>query len=240
MKKYITAILLTAVLISCGKDENTMTINGNIKGLKLGTLYFQRLSDSATYVNIDTFKIDGDGKFTFETPIEEPEVFFIYLDKKDQNPLNDRLMVFGESGEINIESTRDYFTVNAKITGSKLQEKYDEYRQIKSKYSHKNLDWIEQKFKAAKRDKKEKVDSLNKLIDQNTRRSYLYSINYCINNKNSEVAPYVALTDLTQTSVKYLDTINNSLSDNVASSKYGKLLNEYIGEIKKVKDSLKK
>ncbi|WP_281764560.1 DUF4369 domain-containing protein [Neptunitalea lumnitzerae] len=232
MKKLITVIALAVLFGACSKDKNTMILEGNIEGLKLGTLYFQRMNDS-TVVNIDTLNLDGTGKFKFEIPLEEPEVFFLHLDKKDENPFNDQLMVFGEPGTINVASTRQYFTVNAKITGSKNQEIYDEYIKTKSKFNRKNLDWLETKLKGAKKLSQQKIDSFDVLIDNNTKRSYLYSINFCINHKDAEVAPYIALTDLNNTGVKFLDTINNSLTDKVAASKYGKLLDKFIKDIKK-------
>jgi hypothetical protein len=39
-------------------NQNEPTLNGNIKGLKTGTLYIQRVVDSAL-VAIDTIVIDG-------------------------------------------------------------------------------------------------------------------------------------------------------------------------------------
>ncbi|SFU33728.1 protein of unknown function [Pustulibacterium marinum] len=237
MKKIVLALAMVISLIACTNDAtNTMKLKGNIEGLRLGTLYFQRMNDTAV-VNIDTVTFKGDGKFEFSLPLEEPEVFYLYLDKKDGNPMNDRLMVFGEPGEINIETTREYFDVNAKITGSKTQDTYNEYKKSKSRFTDKNLELLEDRFKALKAGDEKKADSLSHSSDMNTKRSYLYSINFCLNNKDSEVSPYVALSDLYNAQIKYLDTINNSLTSDIAQSKYGKALNTFVKDIKEKETS---
>ena len=64
------------------------------------------------------------------------------------------------------------------------------------------------------------------------KRSYLYSINFAINNKDSEVAPFVAVSEIYDANVKYLDTINKVLPPKIANSKYGIILEAYIKTIK--------
>ncbi len=232
MKKIILALLAAAAITACSEDtKNTMKLTGDIEGLRLGTLYFQRMNDTAL-VNIDTLEMKGSGHFEFSLPVEEPEVFYLYLDKKDANPMNDRLMVFGEPGEINIKTTREYFDVNATITGSASQDKYNEYLKSKSRFTDKNLELLEARFNALKDGNQEKADSIDNATNMNTKRSYLYSINFCLNNKDSEVSPYVALSDLYNAQIKYLDTINNSLTTDIANSKYGKSLEKFVSDIK--------
>jgi hypothetical protein len=47
------------------------------------------------------------------------------------------------------------------------------------------------------------------------------------------VAPYIALSEINDATVKYLDTIQKSMSPKVAKSRYGVMLTKYVGEIKK-------
>ena len=54
-------------------------ITGNIKGLKKGTIYLQRVNDTAL-VTIDSMEVKGNAEFTFISQIEEPEIHYIYLD----------------------------------------------------------------------------------------------------------------------------------------------------------------
>ncbi|MDZ7614872.1 MAG: hypothetical protein U5K51_15130 [Flavobacteriaceae bacterium] len=68
------------------------------------------------------------------------------------------------------------------------------------------------------------------------RKRYLYSINYAINNADHEVAPYIALTDLVDANPKWLDSIYNSLTPQVKTSKYGEELKNYIVGIKAMEE----
>ncbi|WGU67538.1 hypothetical protein QIU19_08180 [Capnocytophaga canimorsus] len=77
------------------------------------------------------------------------------------------------------------------------------------------------------------MDSLKELSEKNTLRKYLFSVNYAINHSDSYVAPYIALTDIFDANVKYLDSVYNKLSPEVAKSKYGKELQTHIEEVKK-------
>ena len=47
-----------------------------------------------------------------------------------------------------------------------------------------------------------------------------------MNNKDSEVAPYIALSEVFDANIKYLDTLYNVLPKDIALSKYGKELSE--------------
>jgi hypothetical protein len=47
------------------------------------------------------------------------------------------------------------------------------------------------------------------------------------------VSPYIALSEIYDAQIKYLDTIHHSMSPKVAQSKYGKLLTEFIEKRKK-------
>lgn len=77
------------------------------------------------------------------------------------------------------------------------------------------------------------LDSLQKLSDKNVQRGYAFALNFALNNLNSAVAPYIAVTDVADANVKYLDSISNSLSPEVAETKYGRKLKKYLEDIKK-------
>ena len=61
MRRILLLVIFGVLLFSCAqKDtENTMTVTGNIKGLKKGMLYLQKIPDS-TLISIDSLRIDGD------------------------------------------------------------------------------------------------------------------------------------------------------------------------------------
>ena len=64
------------------------------------------------------------------------------------------------------------------------------------------------------------------------RRKYLYTVNFALNNNDSEVAPFIALTEIYDAKFNLLDTSNKMLTPKVKTAKYGKELQYYIEEIK--------
>lgn len=234
MKKSIIAFVTLALLASCSKKESTdsLHLTGNIKGLKNGTLYIQRFVDTAL-VAIDSIKIDGNSAFESDIKLESPEVLYLYLDRGVTNSLDNNILFFAEPGNINIDTNLDNFIYGAKITGSKNQELYEEYKKINSRFNDENLSLVESRFKATKRQDQKALDSINAKQESNIKRKYLYATNFALNNKDHEVAPYIALSEIYDINVKFLDTIQKSMTPKVAKSFYGKKLTQYVADIKK-------
>lgn len=233
MKKTLLAFVSLLLIASCAKNESktNLHITGNIKGLKKGTLYIQRIVDS-TLVAIDTIKIDGSSAFISDIDLKSPEMLYLFLDRGVTNSLDNNLLFFAEPGNINIETNLDSYLSAAKITGSKNQELYDEYRKISSRFRDENLTLLEQKFNAIKSNNAKAIDSLSAKQDSNTKRRYLYATNFAINNKDYEVAPYITLSEIYDINLKYLDTIQKSMTPKVAQSLYGKKLTKYVEDVK--------
>lgn len=234
MKKSIIAFVTLALLASCSKKESTdsLHLTGNIKGLKNGTLYIQRFVDTAL-VAIDSIKIDGNSAFESDIKLESPEVLYLYLDRGVTNSLDNNILFFAEPGNVNIDTNLDNFIYGAKITGSKNQELYDEYKKINSRFNDESLSLVESRFKATKRQDQKALDSINAKQESNIKRKYLYATNFALNNKDHEVAPYIALSEIYDINVKFLDTIQKSMTPKVAKSLYGKKLTQYVADIKK-------
>jgi len=234
MKKTILALAAIVFIASCNKKEQKgdLHITGNVKGLKEGTLYIQKIVDTAL-IAIDTIKIDGNSHFESDLDLKSPEMLYLFLDRGVSNSLDNNLMFFAEPGTINIETNLDAFLSAAKITGSKNHDLYEEYKKTTSRYKDENLTLIEQKFKAIKRKDPRAIDSLNKLQDLNLKRKYLFAINFAINNKDHEIAPYIALAEVYDINIKYLDTIQSAMTPKVAQSLYGKKLTNYVNTLKK-------
>lgn len=225
----LIGLLLGTVLLACGgsETENTMIVNGNVKGLKKGVLYLQHIPDSVL-VAIDSLEISGDGTFSFKTELESPEVFYLYLNKKDNNDINDRITFFGEPGTITINTSWNTFDTRAKIAGSESHKKLEEFRKVMSRYNTQNLELVRASFEEEIQQDSIALDSIQKASERTVLRSYLYALNFALNNTSSPVAPYIALTEVADANVKYLDSIYNSLDPEVADSKYGKALKAHI------------
>ena len=228
MKKILFVVAALLALSSCGDNaEETMIVSGKIKGLKKGTLYLQHVPDSVL-ITVDSLAINGDGNFSFETKLTSPEIFYLYLDKKDNNDINDRITFFAEPGTITINTDWNTFDTTAKITGSTTHEKLEEYKKHMSNINKKNVEIM---MNAAQPDgelSQISIDSLTNISNRNTQRGYAFAINFALNNKSSFIAPYIALKEIPDANVKYLDSIYSVLSPEVAESKYGKELAELL------------
>lgn len=220
--------LLALTILSCGRDACTdMTVTGVVKGLKKGTIYLQRIQDSVL-VTIDSLEVAGDGSFRFETPLESPEIFYLYLDKKDNNTVNDRITFFGEPGVVTIRTSWNAFDTKAIIEGSETQKKLEEYRKVMSRFNKQNLDILRAAYDPAIQKDSLAMDSISMLSDRNILRGYVYALNFALNNAQSHVAPYIALSEVSDANIKYLDSIYKALSPEVAGSKYGLELASYL------------
>ncbi len=230
MRKIVITIATLLMTVACNKeDKNTMIVEGNIDGLKVGTIYLQKyVNDKLT--NVDSVVANGSGKFSFKQHLESPEVFYIYLDlnKQAATDLGDRLMFFGEPKKITINSSYDMLEVKAQVSGSSSQEQYNEYTHTMRKFGLRNAELLEQQVNAFKTGNTSLADSLNTVSEKNTLRRHLFVLNYALSHPDSYISPYIVLADAPNTRVKYLDSIYGKLSKEVANSKYGKEFKTYI------------
>ena len=228
MKQFIV-VLIGLVVFSCGKEiQHDFTLKGQVKGLKKGTVYLQRQQDT-TIITIDSMIINGVSNFELHTALDEPEVLFLRLDKNDND--DGTVVFFADKGVTEINTTLKNFNLDAEIKGSKQQELLDEYLDIMSKFNDENLDLIEKTLEAKQASDTSATsfeEDYNKLI----KRKYLYTINFAVNHPDSEVSPYLAISEVPNTSVKFLQQIYDALEDDIKSSKYGIQLESYIAERK--------
>ena len=236
MKKSIIAVVTLILLSACKNNESktNLHVTGNIKGLKKGTLYIQKIQENKL-VAIDTIKMDGSSSFESHLDLKSPEMLYLFLDRGVTNSLDNNLPFFAEPGTINIETSLDRYLYDAAITGSKNHEKYEEYKKINTRFTEQNLSLLELKFSAIKSKNIKKIDSITAKQDNNTKRKYLFATNFALNNRTYEIAPFIALSEIYDINIKYLDTIQKSMSPQVANSLYGKKLTQYIASIKSQK-----
>ncbi|MFD0861174.1 DUF4369 domain-containing protein [Sungkyunkwania multivorans] len=232
MKKLLCVVAILTVIISCGTESaRDMTVMGTVRGLKKGTLYLQKVQDSIL-VTVDSMVIDGDANFSFGADLPETDIFYLYLNKKDNDTLNDRIFFFGEKDTIHITTSVERFELDAEIKGSENTDSYQEFATIMKKYRDQRLDLIGEAFNAQKAGDTQTVKEVNRKSEKLLKRSYLYAVNFALNNRDKVVAPYVALTEIYDANPKYLDTIYNTLDPSIKESKFGKELQEYLDSVK--------
>lgn len=227
----IRIVLLTFIIIatySCStKTDSNVFITGNVKGLNKGMLYLEKLDDTILKA-VDSVQIDGEPNFSLSTYLESPEVFYIFLEIDAGEIPDTRLPLFLEPGNINVKTTLNNFQTDAVITGSANQDKYQEYLKAMERYTNKNLELIKAGLEASQRNNDSLANHLKQQQDALVRSKYLATANFAKNNNNYAVAPYLILTEVSDMSIKYMDTVYNALQDSIKTSHYGKQLEALI------------
>jgi hypothetical protein len=223
MKKEFLIFSLLILTFSCSTNEKKMIVSGNIDGLKKGTIYLQKQQDSII-VSIDSILVEGNSNFKLETEINEPDIYYLYLDKNDGDSLNDIITFFGNNGEINIKTSLKNFDSSYEISGSKNTELLQEYFSIIRKFNLQNLDLLEIFYKAQIENNQAKIDSVNTQIENLIKRKYLYTLNFATNNSEFEVSPYLAVSQIADANQEFLLKLYDTLPEKIKNSKYGKIL----------------
>lgn len=226
MKNIISITAVLFLLISC-TNEVKMDLTGSVKGLKKGTLYLQKIKDS-TLIIIDSVNINGSSQFSFSETLTEPELYYLHLKIENGILQDDRIAFFAEANPITINTTLDNFEVDAKITGSKNQDKYKLYNKIINRYTDRNLELIEQSFSARQKGNDSLVASINKSQESILAKKYLATISFALSNNDFEISPYLMVNRVNNTKLIYLDSVYNNLTPKIKDSKYGKALESLI------------
>ncbi len=233
MNKFLTLLAVLFLLISCSTNENNMTLTGNVRGLKKGTLLLQKIEDSSL-VTIDSVTVNGSSSFSFSETVLEPEIYYLYVRLENGILNDDRIAFFAEAKPINITTSLTNFAVNAIITGSSNQEKYRIYNKIIDRYSDKSLELIEQSFEARKLGNDSLAITLDKSQNSILAKKYLATISFALSNNDFEISPYLMVSRVNDTKLIYLDSVYNNLTPKIKDSKYGKDLESLIQSKKKI------
>lgn len=229
MKKIITLLTAAILINACSsKNEGNMVVKGQIKGLKKGTLYLQKMKDTLL-TTVDSLNVLGDEQFVLTDNIKSPVIYYLTLDGKTRS---NSILFFGEQGTITINDKVEQYGYNPEINGSMNQDALNKFNKVKNKFQNERLQFIKKDFEARKVNDQAMVTQLENDYKKLTRKRVLFTTNFALTNSDLEVAPYIALTEMYDASLKMLDTVNNSLTDKVKASEYGKRLTEYLDKIK--------
>jgi hypothetical protein len=235
MKRVLVALIALVLLTACEKKvpvDTNLHISGNIKGLTKGTLYIQRFADTSM-VSIDTIAINGSSSFESHLNIDGPEMLWLILDRGTTNSLDNSLPFFAEPGNMKIDASNEEFFYRAKVTGSENHKLYEDFLKVKNKFTNDNTELKAKNLEATMKSNVKQLDSVSEKTEQLIKRRYLYTANFAVTNAKHEIAPYLALYEIPDINIVYLDTIAKSMSPKVAKSRYGKILTEYVAERKK-------
>ena len=219
---------LVILITSCTQPTKNTTVSGSVAGLQKGTLYLQHMKDDV-FTTLDSLEVISTTDFELSCDLDQAELLFLSFSKEIDAK---RISFFADKGHTTIHTSLKRFRYDAQIEGGAQQKLLESYYKTIERFKDQKLELIEAQLNAQKAGNAKRADSLQVKMDKIMQRIYLYSINFALNNKNSEIAPFIAVTEIYDANVKYLDTISNVLPPKIANSKYGIILEEYIKTIK--------
>ena len=98
-----------------------MIVQGQIKGLKKGTLYLQKMADTVL-VSVDSIALNGSDTFTLTDNVASPVLYYLTF---DGNTTDKRILFFGEQGIITINDEIDQFGNQGPVIVEQSKEERD-------------------------------------------------------------------------------------------------------------------
>lgn len=234
MKNVFSVIILLLLITACSTEpKGNMIVNGTVDGLKIGKLYLQMLKDT-TLINVDSVMVDGEKPFQMTANIDEAQIMYLYLDKKDGTAYNDRIAFFAEDTIVTITTSLDKFETAAVVTGSSNQKLYNEFNEVNKKLSARYTELYKRSMSLSQSEimNQDSINILSNDINKHLKRKVGYAINFAMLHKDYEVAPFVLLKEGFEANPVFLDSAYNMMPKKIQSSRYGKQLSEFIKEIK--------
>lgn len=212
------------ILTGCENNQNDMTVKVDVKNFKKGNIYLQKISDS-TLINVDSVFVKKNEPIILKSKIDSPELFYLNLDVSN---IENRIEFFGEKGEININTSLEKFNSDFIISGSSTDSIYRTYISVIKKFNNQRLDLIKLSFDLSKIEMNDSLVKIQNQINSLNKRQYLYNLNYVVSNGKSYLSPLIAINEFSDSGKIVLDTIKNSMSNEVLNSKYGKIFNNIL------------
>lgn len=230
--KKIVFFFFGVLLIQCSTPtQKSMQVNGSVKGLRKGKLYLQKLEDTLL-VTVDSITINGEETFALGHDIKSPEFYFLSLDKNDGDSLTDKILFFGNKGEITINTLLRTFSSSAKIEGSKNQLLWEEYQSMIRKFESKKLENLQKYInQESEQTAEERLEALDQANQQLEKRRYLFALNFAMNNADKELAAYIGAYEIENIVPLFRDSLYNKLSPAVKGSKYGLIFKQQLDSL---------
>jgi thiol-disulfide isomerase/thioredoxin len=219
MKNLIYLFLSVILISSCSKKaENEYLIKGKISGKVPAKVYLQQYEDGEM-LNIDSANYTN-GTFELKGTISSPDYYYIQVGNE-----KDKIGLFVENSEITVTAHIDSLK-NAVISGSNIQNIYDEYKEAKSGFT-KQLNALYAEYKNAQTDA-EKAD-IERRYDSIDNQQNEFVKQYVMSHGNSVITPFIINRELLYyIDLPELEKLTSSISPELKDNKYTQKLYDRI------------
>jgi len=227
MKLKLVLVFFAFSILSCNQEpEANLFVKGNIKGIRKGDIYLQKLEDTLL-ITLDSVQFLGNEDFELKADIDEPQLMFLYLKKFGNEKDSEYFEFFAEAGEFEFNVKMEEFSRAKAAKSPENQKMYEEYLGMLKRFNDQNLELISERIQTQQTDTVGQQE-IERKFQSLLRRKYLYTVNYAVNNAEFEIAPFLLLREAYDVNKTFLDTVYSSLSPKVKDSKYGKDLKSLI------------
>ena len=175
MKHTITKLFLFALLGSCSAPKKDMQLKVEVKDLKKGTLYLERVQDSAL-IAVDSIFLNREEAVVLQANLDHPELFYILLDRNQTDDVDNRIPFFGQAGEVSIQTTLDDYVAKAEVSGSPTQEIYNAYLRVIRQFNNEELDLLAAYLQAQISQNSDSLALLEKQSTSLAKRKILFTV----------------------------------------------------------------
>ena len=212
-------LVLFFLFLSCSKTENlnNFSLLVEVDGLKKGTLYLEKFSDSSLF-KIDSGYFNGNNSVEFRGKIDGPEIMIITLSYENESDPK-QFPFFVEKSEMFVKTRLKNFGYEVYSKGSKNDSIYRTYLEINRRFNNEKLDLISKSLEFKKLNDIDSINFYDQKLTTANKRQFLHNANFAIRHSEYTIAPYIAITDLRESNT-ILDTIYKSLDKEIKKSKY--------------------
>ncbi len=221
---WIFSLLSCLIVFSCSKkaEENSLTIEADIKGLRKATVYLYQ-NPNGEIIPIDSLQVEDTEQFTFTNQIEHPDLYWVQIKNRIPMP------VFVEPGipvslQAHMDSLHTY-----KAYGSQTQQDLARFLSYMTDRDVSYQNYYKNYALAVRYQDEYGAKQWLEKMRKNRESKTLIALNYATKNGKTQLSPFIALHYLPNTLQKrWYDSIYLNLNDSIKKTYFGKELETYI------------
>jgi len=230
--KLFIALACSVVAVAChnttaptNTNPGGFTINGTIKGMESGWVFFGHNNDSIGFVR-DSVQV-ANGHFTYSGKVAEPTQYYLWLMEREGRMVSP-VDFFVEDTVIQVNINKDSLK-DAMINGSKVEEQYKQYKQALKPVKDKMMALDKGFSEASDKGDKAAIDSIEKQYGSIEKDEHEAIMGYVDRNTSSFIGAWsVSKNLLYDEDVNVIQRMYAEFTPNVQQSKYGIIIKKQI------------
>ncbi|NPA43375.1 MAG: DUF4369 domain-containing protein [Chlorobi bacterium] len=228
VKKIISVLSSVLILMAACQSSRFSSdrVEGEIKGLKKGTLYLSVIRDGKP-VPVDSLRLEGSGKFVFELDTLEPQLLMLSLKEKPA----DYILFFADDTVNLVYTSLDKMGVYPRLKGGPNLRAWQEYKRMIAQYNDKRVEAVKNRLESQRKGDTIALRKAEQTLASVEKRRRLYAWQFAFTHKDLPVGAYVALVELNRAPAA-LDTLYKAMPPRIRQSLYGRMIASVLDTVK--------